>query len=60
MGLMAANWFILLFAGISAVAVRVFIVPREEKMLIDRFGHEYEVYRERTGAMIPKLGDGAS
>lgn len=57
-GLMAANWFILLCACILAFAVRAFVVPLEEERLIDRFGSEYEAYRARTGSMIPWPGAG--
>jgi protein-S-isoprenylcysteine O-methyltransferase Ste14 len=54
-GLIAANWFILLFAAIALVAVRLGIIPREERELVARFGLDYETYRDRTGAMWPRM-----
>jgi protein-S-isoprenylcysteine O-methyltransferase Ste14 len=30
--------------------------PREEQMMIDRFGDEYRAYVQQTGRVIPKLG----
>jgi protein-S-isoprenylcysteine O-methyltransferase Ste14 len=54
-GLMAANWFVLGMASISLMAIRMVVVPREERELVARFGSGYEEYRRRTGAMMPRL-----
>jgi protein-S-isoprenylcysteine O-methyltransferase Ste14 len=54
LGLIAANWFILLFAAIALLAIRFAVVPREERELVARFGARYEEYRRRTGAMTPR------
>ena len=54
-GLMAANWFILGMAAIALIAIRTVVVPREERALIARFGAGYEEYRQRTGAMTPRV-----
>jgi protein-S-isoprenylcysteine O-methyltransferase Ste14 len=53
-GLMAANWF-LLVAG-----VLIFLLLRtrtriEEEKLVERFGDEYRQYMGRTGRFIPRL-----
>jgi protein-S-isoprenylcysteine O-methyltransferase Ste14 len=55
LGLMAANGFILAFALIALAAIRLVVVPLEEKALIERFGPEYRAYMQRTGAMFPRL-----
>jgi protein-S-isoprenylcysteine O-methyltransferase Ste14 len=54
-GLMAANWFILLFAGLIVFLVRLLVVPREEQALTAKFGDDYRDYMMRTGAMLPRL-----
>lgn len=53
--LLTANWLI----GVSSVAVLALLAvrtPKEEKMLIERFGQEYRDYRARTGRFFPRLG----
>jgi protein-S-isoprenylcysteine O-methyltransferase Ste14 len=55
MGLMAANWFILLWAAVAAAGVRLFIIPAEERELLSKFGDDYVRYRRRTGALVPSL-----
>jgi protein-S-isoprenylcysteine O-methyltransferase Ste14 len=30
-------------------------VPREERMMLDRFGEEYRAYMNRTGRVVPRL-----
>lgn len=56
LGLMAANWFVLGMASIALIAIRTVVVPREERELVARFGSGYEEYRQRTGAMTPRVG----
>ena len=57
-GLMAASWFILLFALIALAAIRLVVVPLEERELIARFGDAYRAYARRTGALVPRLTSG--
>ena len=54
-GLMAASWFILLFALIALVAIRVVVVPLEERELEAKFGDAYRSYRQRTGVLLPRM-----
>lgn len=54
-GLMAANWFIILWAVIALVAVRLVVIPREEAHLEAAFGEEYRRYRSATGSLLPSL-----
>ena len=54
-GLMAANWFILLYCLVALIAVRMAVIPREEAALIATFGDRYRDYMRRTGAMVPRV-----
>jgi len=54
LGLIAANWFILLSAAVALVGIRTVVIPREERALCERFGSSYEQYIARTGAMWPR------
>jgi protein-S-isoprenylcysteine O-methyltransferase Ste14 len=54
--LMLANWIagpacLVLFLPLYLVRV-----PREERMMLDHFGDEYQAYMSRTGGVIPRLG----
>lgn len=55
-GLMAANWFILLWTLIALLAVRLVVIPREEQELLGRFGERYRGYMATTGALLPAIG----
>ena len=58
--LLSANWFIggPPLAGVLFVMVRR--TPKEEAMLLDRFGDEYRDYMRRTGRYLPRLGAGGA
>lgn len=52
--LLTANWFI----GGSSVAVLALLAirtPKEEEMLIERFGQDYRDYMARTGRFFPQF-----
>ena len=52
--LMAANWFLLL-TGATVFTMMAIRMRIEEQKLLERFGEPYRVYRERTGAFLPRL-----
>ncbi len=51
--LVSAHWVFILF---SAVAIPAFLarVPREEQMMIEQFGKDYQAYMRNTGRFLPK------
>lgn len=55
--MLSANWLIGLTSLIvlTLLAVRT---PKEEQMLIERFGHQYRDYMARTGRFFPHLARG--
>ena len=57
--MMLENWLAGL-AVLPAFAAMYFIrLPREEAMMRERFGAEYDDYMKRTGRLVPRfLGDG--
>lgn len=57
-GLMAANAFILAWTLVALIAVRWGVIPPEETELVATFGTAYRQYRQRTGAMLPRLSGG--
>jgi protein-S-isoprenylcysteine O-methyltransferase Ste14 len=54
-GLMAANWFIVLWAVAALIAVRLVVIPQEEAHLEATFGEYYRRYRSATGSLLPLL-----
>jgi len=54
-GLMAANWFMLLFGLLVAVSVRWVVIPLEEQELVKKFGEQYRTYMQRTGRLLPRM-----
>jgi protein-S-isoprenylcysteine O-methyltransferase Ste14 len=53
LALLAANGLMLAFLVISITDLAIRI-PKEEQMLLDIFGIEYETYKQRTGSLFPK------
>jgi protein-S-isoprenylcysteine O-methyltransferase Ste14 len=53
---MSANAFIIAWTVVALIGIRTVVVPREEAALVAKFGADYVQYRERTGALLPKLG----
>ncbi len=50
------NWIVGPAYLVSFGLLYVFRVRIEERMMLDRFGTEYEEYVQRTGRLIPRLG----
>ena len=54
-GIILDNWLVLVF-GVAAWALLYYLrVPKEEEMLINKFGDEYREYMKTTGRVIPKI-----
>lgn len=52
--ILAANWLI----GLGSLLVLTLLAirtPKEEQMLIERFGDDYRRYIETTGKFVPRL-----
>jgi protein-S-isoprenylcysteine O-methyltransferase Ste14 len=54
LALVAANWFVLLSAGVALTLLVTVRVPREEAMLTEAFGDAYRDYAKRTGRLLPR------
>jgi len=55
--LLLQNWIAGWAGLVSFVPLYLLRVPREERMMLDEFGEEYRSYMNRTGCIIPRLGD---
>lgn len=53
LALVTANWVFIVFALVM-IANMVARVPKEEQMMIEKFGEEYKTYMQRTGRFFPK------
>jgi protein-S-isoprenylcysteine O-methyltransferase Ste14 len=49
------NWIVGPVYLLSFALLYLVRVPKEERMMLDRFGPEYEAYRQRTGRLIPRI-----
>lgn len=54
-GLMASNWWMMMFTALGLVLIEVLVIPKEEVELIAKFGDEYRDYQERVGKLLPRL-----
>ena len=53
--LLLQNWIAGL-SGLVSFALLYFLrVPREEQMMLDRFGEEYRAYMDSTGRIVPRV-----
>jgi protein-S-isoprenylcysteine O-methyltransferase Ste14 len=53
--LLTANWLIGVTWLVAFTAIMIYRLPREEAMMLGRFGRDYEAWRERTGRFLPAL-----
>jgi protein-S-isoprenylcysteine O-methyltransferase Ste14 len=53
LALVTANWVFVAFA-VLVIAGSLARVPKEEQMMIEEFGGQYEAYMQRTGRFFPK------
>lgn len=54
LGLISSNYVIIILMIIAIISLAIRI-PKEENMLIEKFGDEYKTYMENTGKLFPKL-----
>ena len=55
LGVVAANAFITAVALIAAAAVVLWVIPKEEAQLEEKFGTDYRAYRKRSGRLTPRI-----
>ena len=55
LGLVAANWFIIVMAVVIIVGMALVVIPKEEAELISKFGDEYREYMKHTGLLAPRI-----
>lgn len=53
LALLTTNWLFVILVALVIVGL-ILRVPREEQMMIDAFGDEYQTYMTKTGRYIPK------
>jgi len=54
-GFMLNSWFFVVISFVFIIIYIPIMIHFEEKDLTRRFGHKYTEYKERTGALFPKL-----
>jgi protein-S-isoprenylcysteine O-methyltransferase Ste14 len=60
LGLMAGSWLVLLATGIAFALLRGLVIPREEQVLLAKFGQRYQTYMQRTGRLLPRVRGGSA
>ena len=58
--LLSANWFLGVPPLLGVLFVMINRTPKEEAMMLDRFGDEYRDYMARTGRHLPRWSQRAS
>jgi protein-S-isoprenylcysteine O-methyltransferase Ste14 len=53
--LISSNWFVgLCWSGVIVLYAQR--IPREERMMLKRFGKDYQDYQKQTGCLWPRMG----
>lgn len=52
--ILSANWFIGLTGLLGQVLIMLVRTPKEERMMLEKFGGLYVVYMEKTGRYLPR------
>lgn len=55
LALVAANWFLGIYALAAILIFRLVVIPKEEEFLVSAFGQAYKDYQQRTGALLPRI-----
>ena len=50
--LVSANLLFLVYYVLSVLLI-VVRIPKEERMMLEKFGEEYRIYKKRTGGLLP-------
>ncbi|MHC4993001.1 MAG: methyltransferase family protein [Planctomycetota bacterium] len=53
--IVTTSWLIGAMTLAALIAIRVVVIPREERSLIENFGDGYRDYRRRTPAVVPRF-----
>lgn len=54
-GLLLSNWLAGWAFLVLSFPLYVVRIPKEERMMIEHFGEEYDAYKSRTGRLIPRM-----
>ena len=54
-GLLLSNWLAGWAFLVLSIPLYVVRIPKEERMMLEHFGEEYRVYKNRTGRLIPRV-----
>ena len=54
LAIVSANWFFVAFFFLSLIGLTL-RVPKEERMMLDQFGDQYQSYMQHTGRYFPKM-----
>jgi protein-S-isoprenylcysteine O-methyltransferase Ste14 len=54
-GLLLSNWLVGWAFLVFLVPLYIVRIPKEEKMMLEHFGEEYQEYMKQTGRLIPRM-----